>query len=1540
MNDQAALAGAEAMEAFAQLFYRRVPPADLVGRDAAALDAAAHSIWDFAQIRAHATPNLRLLPPGADGVAVVEIVNDDMPFLVDSVTATLSGLALSVQLVIHPVVMVHRDKDGVLTGLAADAGMAESFMRIEVSGLLSEARGEAVLRRLREVLDHVRVVVSDWAVIRANVQQMAADLGGPTAPSPYRAEAAAFLDWIADDNFVFLGYREYGFTRAGLRPEPGGGRGLLRDDAFLVFEGLRALSARSAEVQTFLRTPQPMIVSKSMRRAPVHRLLPMDTVGVKVFDDEGTVTGLRLVVGLFTRASYFRPPSTIPMLRQKLRRCHDRAGVAADSHDGRALARILAAFPRDELFQISEAELYETAMGLLHLEQRPRIALFVLRDPFERFVTGLVYLPAERYNSEVRARMGKILAEAFAGQVVSDSTRFDESPLARIHFVIATTPGRTVQPDIAVVERALVEAGLVWADRLTDALAGRVDKPAAEAALARFAEAFPPAYAQRFTASDAVDDIALIGQLDAGAPLAARLDILPPDTLADGSLRLKIVHADAPVVLSDMLPLLENLGVRVLNEIPFELSPHEGGKLWMQEFSLLPRDGAPAPAAARLFEVALRAIWAGEVENDGFNRLVLAAGIDVHQAVILRAYCKILRQAGTNFSQAYMEATLAAHASIARDLVALFEAQFDPGTASEARAEELATQIGLALDDVSNSDEDRILRSFLLLIRKSLRTNRYRPGRNYLSIKLASQEIDLLPLPRPLVEIHVYSPWMEGCHLRGGRVARGGLRWSDRREDFRTEILGLMKAQMVKNAVIVPVGSKGGFVVKRPPGGRAALMAEVVHCYQTLIRGLLDITDNYVGTAVIPPADVVRRDGDDPYLVVAADKGTATFSDIANALAIEYGFWLGDAFASGGSVGYDHKVMGITAKGAWEAVKRHFRELGTDIQSTPFTCIGIGDMSGDVFGNGMMLSRKTRLLAAFNHLHIFIDPHPDPERSWEERCRLFALPGSAWTDYAPAVLSKGGAVLARSAKTITLSAEAMAVFGVAQAVLTPNELISALLRQPVDLLWFGGIGTYVKASTESHADAGDRACDAIRVDAPALRAKVIGEGANLGMTQRARIEYALAGGRLNTDAIDNSAGVDTSDHEVNIKIGVGTMIESGLLPGEQRTSFLASLIGEVEHLVLADNILQTQALSLEVAEGGEALERHARLMRGLEREHRLDRAVEFLPDEKALSQRAAARTGLTRPELAVLMAYGKNALYDALLAGPVPDDAEVSDELMHYFPAAMQIPAMTGHRLRREIIATVLANELINRLGITFVADLMEATGADVAGITRAFLIVRAVFGLPVLWAEIAALDNLVPAATQLALLREVTAAAEQAISWFLTSGVTLEIAARRAEFGAGFTTLAASLSPPASQWEGVPAPLAGRVANLSVLVTSMDIVQIAEASGTGVPEAGAVYFTVGDTLGLARLRSQARLLPGGTPWARIARDALIQDSYAVQRRLAQSVVAGGGGIEAWLQPRTAAMTGIEAGLMDMARSVRPDLALLGVVIRRIAALG
>jgi len=1561
-------------------FYEHVPPADIAERSPSDLLGAALSFWRFAERRRLSQAKVRVYnpDPAADGWSsphtIVEIVNDDMPFLVDSISLAINASGRVIHLVIHPIFTVARDAKGRLgeLGGAAAAGLHESWMQIAITRQSDRDDLAQLAQTLSGVLADVRAAVEGWQPMREVLRELVDELSrSPTPPVPPTelAEAQDFLRWLDDDNFTFLGYREYVFD--GIAAQLRGPLGILRDEAHPVFGALRDLASLPPDVQDFVRRRELLVITKSNRRATIHRTAHMDAIGLRSFSPSGEVVGIRLLLGLFTSLAYSRNPNSIPLLRLKVRRIIERAGLAPTTHDGKALLHILDTFPRDELFQTDTDQLFDTVIAILNLQERQRIALFVRRDRLERFVSCLVYVPRERYDTALRDHFAAILEDAFAGQLSTSYIHLDESPLARLQFIIRTTRGHVPAVDDSALERRLAEAGRSWSDRLEAAAAAAFGEEEARARLRRLGP-FPVAYQARTQTEQSISDLRRIENVLADSPLEVSLH-----PSADGGLPgLRIYRAKEPVVLSDVLPILENLGLRVVAEEPFRIDNLDGAAVWIHEFQLggvALLSTASAVVRAR-FEEALVAIWTGRVDSDGFNRLVLAAGLAARQITVLRLYAKVLRQAGFAFSQAYMEDSLSGHPEIARRLLQLFEIRFDPTRAGDPSLAVIAEiqAIDHALDAVESLDEDRILRSFLTLVLKSVRTNYYQQvpsgeAKPYLAVKLASSEIDLMPLPRPLFEIYVYSPRVEGVHMRAGRVARGGIRWSDRKEDFRTEILGLMKAQTVKNAVIVPVGSKGGFVIKQPPAAADKLRAEAVECYKTLIRGLLDLTDNIVAETseehrVVPPPGVVRYDGDDPYLVVAADKGTATFSDFANAIAHEYGFWLGDAFASGGSAGYDHKAMGITARGAWELVKRHFRELGRDIEKSALSAVGVGDMSGDVFGNGMLMSGHLRLLGAFNHLHVFIDPAPNPEKSFAERQRLFHLPRSSWADYDHSLISSGGGVFERSAKSIPISAEMKRAFDIETDHLTPAELIRQLLAAPVDLLWFGGIGTYVKAPDESHTEVGDRANDALRIDGDKVRAKVIGEGANLAVTERGRIAFALAGGRVNTDAIDNSGGVDMSDHEVNIKILLDRAIASGVLSAAEREPLLAAMADDVASLVLRDNYLQGEALSVAEARGIGVLNQQVRLMRDLERSSRLDRALEFLPDDETLAARAAQRRGLVRPELAILLAYAKMALYSELLAFDLPEAAELDRELPGYFPPALrdrlaaQIPT---HPLRREITATVVTNELVNRAGITFVNEMRSRTGRTALEAARAYTIVREVFDLKALWTEIEALDNEVPATVQIDMLREIIALIEHATGWLLR-GRWLDLGREIATLTPSARMLATLLSEVLPKDDaglvaersqrfreaGVPDALAERIGALPFLACALDIAALADHAGQPLDRAARIYYEVGTQFALDEMRAAARRLPAETPWQKLAADAMIDDVFTLQADLAARILASDCAAEpaplvAWSAANAAALVPAEALARELRAAATPDLAMLVVVSRQLRqALG
>ncbi|PWR20609.1 NAD-glutamate dehydrogenase [Zavarzinia compransoris] len=1516
--------GADEIAEMAGHYFARLGSEDLLAHGAEALFGAALGHWRFAAERPAGGHLVRVFNPRLDSHGwhsphtVVETVTDDMPFLVDSITAALAREGRGVHLIAHPVLNVARDAAGRRTALAApgaDGAIAESLIHIEIDEDGDAESRAALAAALDRVLGDVRAAVDDWRPMLHRLAEAAESLA---AVPGIETEMVDFLRWLLDGNFVLLASRDY---RDGAQGE---GLGLLRDAR------VHAMGRQGDGGVHHLRSQDAaLVVTKANMESTVHRRAIMDFVGVKLFDANGRPAGERRFYGLFASAAYQLRPRDIPLLRGKGARVLARAGFAPDSHDGKALLNAIETFPRDELFQVTEDELAATTLGILRLEERPRTGLFLRVDGFERWISALVYLPREQFDTALRQSVEGILTRAAGGEVMSRTSLVGQTELARVHLIVRATAEGIARLDPAALEKDIVLAARGWTDRLREALIGAEGEDQGLRLARRWLRAFPSAYRESHAPAAALFDIARGEALLARGPGAVSQAVyrLLED---DGAvLRFKLYRLDQPVPLSDCLPLIEHLGLKVMEEVPHALRLADGRVMWLHDFRLIEPAGRPLAleTLAPLIEDAFAQLWAGRTEDDRFNRLVVLAAMPARDVMVLRAIARYLRQIGIPYSQDYMEETLARWPGIARQLVDLFRLRHDPAFAGDRPAALAAQEAAIlaALDEVASLDEDRILRRFLNVVDCSLRTNLFQAGgdgghRACLAIKLDSRRIDGMPLPKPLVEIWVFSPRVEGVHLRGGKVARGGIRWSDRREDFRTEILGLVKAQMVKNAVIVPTGSKGGFYPKRLPGaaaGREAIQAEAIECYKIFIGGLLDLTDNIRAGALVPPADVVRHDGDDPYLVVAADKGTATFSDIANGIAEDRGFWLGDAFASGGSAGYDHKAMGITARGAWEAVKRHFREFGHDTQAQDFTVAGVGDMSGDVFGNGMLLSDRIRLVAAFDHRHIFIDPNPDAAAGFAERQRLFALARSSWDDYDRALISAGGGVFPRSLKAVPLSPEIRALLGLEAAQATPQDLMQAILKAPVDLLWFGGIGTYIKATSETNAQAGDKANDGIRIDARQLRARVVGEGANLGCTQRGRIEYAAAGGSINTDAIDNSAGVDCSDHEVNIKILLNGVMADGDLTRKQRDALLREMTDEVGDLVLRDNYLQTQAISMIRARGRSTVENQIRLMRMLEAEGRLDRGVEYLPGDDEMRARARDGQGLTRPEAAVLLAYAKMRLQEDLLEGDAPEDAFLGAEVARYFPARLQArygAEIERHRLRREIIATQLANAIVNWTGPTFVSRIEESTGFEAGAVARAFVAARIVFRLDDLAAAIDALDGLVPAATQTAMLLATGDATRQATMWLLHNEVQpLDIAGAVGRFGPGVAGLAEALPdllPLRSSArftaakdrltaDGVPEALAGAIAALPLLAGALDIVA---AAGAGdVLAIGGAYFRLGDEIGLEALREAAAAIEPGDHWDRLALTALADDLYAQQRLLAAAAIKAEGGVDGWL---------------------------------------
>jgi len=1559
-------------ESFAAQLFARAAPEDLVRYEPRELAALAEDGWRFLKERKPGAPAVRLDsragPIGADrikAVSIVEIVNDDMPFLLDSVMGELTEQGLEIRLVAHPIFSIERDALGTLVGFhgegpAIGAARRESFIHIHVERIDDAVRRDEIVQALEPTLADVRVAVEDWRPMLTRVGEVVAELrdSPPHLPVDEIAEAVQFLEWLLANNFTFLGVREYRYATATREIEPqfATGLGILRaPDARILRRGSELVSM-TPEIMAFLAEPRMLVISKANIRSRVHRRIYMDYVGIKRFDPAAGLFGELRIVGLFTSTVYTRSTRSIPYLRRKVDAVMRRAEFDPDSHSGKAMVNVLETYPRDELFQLDEETLYRFALEVLYLDERPRVRVLARRDRFDRFVSVLVFVPRERYDSSIRIAIGGYLAGVYEGRVSAFFPFFPEGPLVRVHFIIGRSAGETPNPSRAELEDAVSTIVRTWTDGLAEALALVHDPVRAQALLRRYREAFPLAYRDAYLPSLAVGDIRMLEGLSPMRPLGVEFYGRRGEKSSAG---LKVWSRERPIPLSERVPILENMSFKVVDERTYRIEPSLGEmpEVWLHDMMLerADRGAVDLEALRNRLEACFMAVIRGRAENDGYNGLVLSGGLQWRDVALIRAISRYLRQIRVAYSQDYMWATLRRHPGIAAQIVQLFHTRFDPRLdAAEAervqREAAVVAEIETALQAVDSLDEDRILRRFVNAIVAIVRTNFYQvdPGgqpKPTIAIKLESARVDGLPLPHPLYEIFAYSPRVEGVHMRFGKVARGGLRWSDRPQDFRTEVLGLAKAQQVKNAVIVPVGAKGGFIPKQLPAGgaRDAIQSEGTAAYVLFVSSLLDITDNLGPEGLIPPANVLRHDGDDPYLVVAADKGTATFSDTANAIAFEHRFWLGDAFASGGSAGYDHKRMGITARGAWEAVRRHFREMDIDIRTRPFTVAGIGDMSGDVFGNGMLLDPTIRLVAAFDHRDIFIDPSPDPASSLAERRRLFELPRSSWQDYAKTRLSRGGGIYPRAAKEIMLGPEARGLLGLSVARATPQQVIGAILRLDVDLLWFGGIGTYVRASTETDDQAGDRANDAIRVSAAELCCKVIGEGANLGMTQRGRIEAALRGIRLNTDAIDNSAGVNTSDVEVNIKIALAGPVRDGQLGAPERNALLVEMTDEVAGLVLRNNYLQTLALSLAQRRGLEDLGFQQRLMQSLEARRLLDRAVEYLPDDGEIAERRRAGRPLTRPELAVLMAYAKLSLYADLVASPVPDDPYLGRELGRYFPKVLseRFPdAVAQHRLRREIIATQLSNSMINRGGPTLVMRISDQTGAAPAGIAAAFAAVRDSFGMTQLNADIDALDGRIPGALQLELHAAVQDLLLDRLVWFrrhvdLSGGLADVVAHYRAGVGQVAAALDRVTAGEAAesrgrrhaelQAAGVPEDLARRIAGLSALAAAPDVVLVADRTGKPVADVAETYFAAGAYFRLDRIVGAARGIVVTDYFDRLALDRTLDSIAEAERRIAAEMladgIAGAGAVEAWVAPRASEVERIRTTVHDIAES-------------------
>jgi len=1591
---------------FISRYYRHTPESDFSASTPEDFGGAAISHWQLMQSRKAGETLIRVYNPKVEQHgwqsqhSVIEIVTDDMPYLVNSISMTITQAGYNIHLTIHPILRVERDARGKFIALGDDnskskkktSGQSESLVHLQVDRIIDDERLEALQSKIKKVVFQVSTVHADAAALATKPKEMSELLAEQENLSTESKATLELLQWLDRSHFHVFGAAVY--TPPKKNDESDSPYKLVKETAIGLmrgnneFHGLDPVavlgehsSVRSKpkkqhkKAEALPNTETPVTISKANTRSPLNRPEALDVITFYA------PTGKRIhtMVGLFTQNMNNRETSYIPLLKDKTQRVLEASGSTVLTHDGKSLLDTMESLPRDLLFQADASEILEIARGIANLQERQRIKLFGSLAAGGRYYNCLVYIPRDNYGREIRTRIQSILLAELHGTSSDFSVRFSsQRTLARLHFVVQLGKIATETPKWENIERRIVQASISWDDRLHDALLSKHEEDEANRLFDVYREGFPSNYKEDYSAQIARSDISFIeNQVTDDQPVMSFYRHLLADI---STVNFKIFSPRQHIALSDVIPIIENMGLKADAEHPFQIKRKGNTSVWIHEFTAQHIDGQsidPESSSERM-QQAFGKIWAGEVEDDEFNRLMLVCDLDWRQVIVLRSYCKYLLQIKSPFSQAYIFASLVNNAGITRLLVDLFEIRFRPAedliddqAEREEKTQAIEARVEKLLGEVESLDEDRILRAYLNLINSTLRTNHYCTDTDnqpltYISFKFNSLNILQLPLPRPEFEIFVYSPQVEGIHLRGGKVARGGLRWSDRREDFRTEVLGLMKAQMVKNAVIVPVGSKGGFYVKRPPenGTRDELLAEGIACYKTFLRGLLDLTDNLSGDSVTPPKQVVRFDEDDPYLVVAADKGTATFSDYANEVAEEYGFWLGDAFASGGSDGYDHKKMGITARGAWESVKRHFRELGKDIQNESFTVVGVGDMAGDVFGNGMLLSTHIKLLAAFNHQHIFIDPTPDCASSYAERERMFKLPRSSWQDYDESLLSAGGGIYSRSSKRIDLSQQAMDALDITEPSMTPNQLIHELLKAPVDLLWNGGIGTYMKSSTETHLDAHDRANDAVRVDASEVQAKVIGEGGNLGFTQRSRIEFASHGGRINTDAIDNSAGVDCSDHEVNIKVLVNSVVAAGDLTEKHRNTLLADMTDEVGDLVLIDNYLQTQCISHTLAEAPELLEEHARFITSLEEDGQLNREIEFLPSKDEIAERLAASEGLQSPEIAVLVSYSKMTLYSDLLDSEFPEDPFLFQRLQDYFPARLRelfSEQMASHRLRREIIATVVTNEIVNRLGPTCLHRMQEELGASPRNIGCAFIAVCEFFDMNTLWSEIEALDNQIDASVQTTMHRLVRGLVERATHWILRSRrESQDIEQLISHFKPGIDDLIESIPECLASINrttldercdffvnaGVPESTAQKVARVVPLSSALDIVQISRSLDTSSDTVAAVYFELGVYLNLQWLRDEIAELNVRTHWHKLAKSELRSDLHYQQRYLSAEILANtqmnvdpSKRIELWASKSETAIKKYNDLVNELRASSSVDFAMLSLAVNEVHKL-
>ncbi len=1577
----------EAIDKFTQIYYAATPSQELDSRKVDDLYGATLACWSFVQ-KCKEGSNIRVFNPDFEEHGwqsthtIVEIVHKDLPFLVDSIRMELNRRDMSIHFINHAVIPFSRKKNGDLDlkdSFSDDADHSEAVVYIEVDRHTDEKMLADLTQNLSEILNEICLVVADYQEFKQKTSEVIKWIRESEGPFTKKdtAEAASFIEWLSDNHFTFLACEDFEIsskanktlairnakTVSGIfKGELHGPDQMVVDD---LSEGMRAM----------LLAPQLIAFSKSGRRSRIHRPAYPDYVTIKRIDKNGQVVGGRRFLGLFTSNVYNESPFKIPLLRNKANQVIQRSGLDANSHNGKELRHILDIYPRDELFHTDIDQLTQSAIGVLNIQERRRTQIFIRRDQLNKFLSCVVYVPRDLYNTELRQKVQAILVEAFAPKDIEFTTFFSESILARTHFTLRLDPNKPLEFDSQRIEKDIQAVARSWQDDLMAALIEGVGEEKGNRYFQDYRNGFGASYREEFTPRTAVVDIQHISTIEHDDDVAMSLYRNVADS---GSyFKFKLYKPNELLPLSDVIPILENLGLRVIGENPYGITRTDGKEYWTHDFTLKYTfsDTIDLHESKEQFQDAFRAIWFGKAENDSFNRLLLGAKLGWREVALLRAYARYMKQIGFAFSETFIADTLCKYPELTSFIVRYFKSRFDLSHgAMESREKllkKLDAQFTEMLDGVESINEDRIYRRYHEIICATLRTNFFQTCeggelKRYFSFKLSPRDISDMPLPKPMFEIFVYSPRVEGVHLRGGKVARGGLRWSDRFEDFRTEVLGLVKAQQVKNSVIVPVGAKGGFVAKQlPTGDRDAFLAEGIECYKIFISGLLDITDNLLEGKVIPPLEVIRHDDDDPYLVVAADKGTATFSDISNGIAEERGFWLGDAFASGGSVGYDHKKMGITAKGAWVSVQRHFRERGIDVQNDDITAIGIGDMAGDVFGNGMLCSEHIKLVAAFNHLHIFIDPNPeDVHATFIERKRLFELPRSSWSDYDEKLISAGGAIFNRSAKHIDISDQMKERFHISADKLTPNDLITALLKAPVDLIWNGGIGTYMKSSDESHSDAGDKANDSLRINGKQLQCKVIGEGGNLGVTQKARIEFALnTDGASFTDFIDNAAGVDCSDHEVNIKILLNGLVQAGDMTVKQRNILLASMTDEVAELVLMNNYRQTQAIALAYREAKTRTAEYRRLMNDLEAEGKLNRAMEFLPTDEDLDERKTQQQGLTRPELSVLISYIKGDLKEQLNVPKVSSNTYLAKAVETAFPSPLseRFPdELYGHQLRSEIVATQLANEMVNRMGITYVNRMRDSTGADIYTIVKAYAAARDVFRMNELWQQIEALDYKISSDIQEEMMSSLMRLVRRGSRWFLRNrrrqlNVQEEVERfrdRAADISAHLSELLAGEGKQVWQkyydhlvQSNVPKELAAAIAGANNMFSALSIVEGADQTERSAEDVAATYYKVGCNLDLEWFLEQLNAIPVMSHWQALARETYRDDLDWQQRTLTVSIINTlpdgdiSARMEAWLEKSEPMISRWRKMVAELREGEITDFSVFAVALRELLDL-